>query len=765
MAESAFEIDYDEKEYAGNAKRVLQRYLKYWPWFLMAVLLCLGLGYAYMRYAPTIYESVAKIEIIDESEGIDISSEALSLLGQGSSINMDNEVEILRSYRILRQVVEALDLDVSYYEVGNVKTREIWNPPFAITKLIPEDSLREIHSYGIVFSGDQMTITDDLDNSRVFSSVPSEPGASGYPFDIAMRPDVDRSGIQNIRYKVVLTPMKVAVMNLAKSIRVQPINKNSEILALSLRGESVKRSESILNELIRKFNQDGISDRQAISKRTLDFIDERFSSLSEELDSIEVGKEDFKRVNSLSDLDSDVDFSLQQRAVAQDEVTRLETQVSLAELLKRAVSDQSTYSLLPVDVGLENSGLNSMVAEYNQMAIERERLTTNVGESHPTLVALSTQLQNSRVNIMKTINVYQTQLRLSLRQLNREKNLANSRFSALPEKEKMLRAIERQQSIKENLFMILLQKREEAALNYAVTAPSIKVVDYALTDIEPLSPKKRIVYPLSMMVGMFVPFVILYLRFSMGSKVMDRADLEKMSPSIPVLGEIPTFGKKNSVISAGDRSVLAESIRILGANIGYRSAVGEGEKATSILVTSAVKGEGKTSLALNLALAYAGLNKRVLLVGADLRNPGILKHFRIDSHAYGLSDYLSDPKVDWKDCIVSAKEKSEYLSVCFAGKMPPNPTQLLSGKKFAGFMERAASEFDVVILDSAPCMSVADTLLIAGHADLTLFLVRLGYTDKSLLRYSRDLHQNQQLPNMAYVLNDMGSLKSRKYYS
>ncbi|SFR31336.1 capsular exopolysaccharide family [Robiginitalea myxolifaciens] len=769
MAESTFEIDLEESGQGQDLKSLVSRYLKYWPWFVAGVILCVALGFLYMRYAPVTYESTAKIEILNEEEGININSDALSLLGTGSSINMENEMEVLHSYRILRQVVVALNLDVSYYQVGNVKTTEIWNPPFAVTKLIQEDSLQNSLSYTLVINGNEAVITDENERSRTVAVDVPESGAAGYPFDLVLRPDTTPKDYADKEFKIVLMPLKQAVMNLAQQIRIEPVNKNSEILALSIRGESVERSESILNELIAKFNQDGIADRQLVSKRTLDFIDERFVSLSQELDSIEVGKEDFKRINELSEISSDVDFSIQQLGSARDEATQLETQVSLANLLKKAVTDQSSYDLLPVDVGLENSGLNSMVAEYNQNAIERERLSASVGANHPTLISISNQMQQARLNILKTINIYQTQLRLSLRQLNRERSRANTAFSSLPEKEKILRSIERQQSIKENLFVLLLQKREEAALNYAVTAPSIKVIDYALTDSEPLSPKKRIVYPMSLMLGMFVPFIFLYLRFSLSNKVEERADLVKIEPAIPIIGEIPSYRKGKEIIREKDRTVQAESFRILSTNLEYlggKNVASEApafENASCILVTSAVKGEGKSSVALNLALASAEMNKRVLLIGADLRNPGLAKYVKPQNYAYGLGDYLTDSKLNTSDVIIAGSHNHEQLDICLSGKLPENPVKLLSGLRFGSFIREVSRNYDLVILDTAPCMSVADTLQIARYADATLFVVRAGYSDKNMVKYSRELHQKNQLPQMAYVLNDMGSLKSRKY--
>lgn len=764
MAESPFSLDYDETEESVNLWEVAQKYLRYWPWFVLGIVMCLAAAYAYMRYAPIVYESSAKIKIIDETNEVDIAVDPISMLSGNSGINLDNEIQVLKSYRILRQVVEALHLDVSYFHKGNIKTTEIWNPPFAITKLIPEDSIGQPRVYDISLDAFEAQVTDMQGATEVVGLTEKDTVPTRLPFSITFLENVNPITYEGIQFRVVLKSVKDAVFDLSKKLQVQPTDKKSEVLSISIQGQSPERSETVINELINKFNQDGIIDRQLVSKRTLEFIDERFAYLSGELDSIEVGKEDFKRLNNLSYIESDVDFSLQRKAVAQDEVTNLETQISLAALLKNAVLGQSAYALLPVDVGLENSGINSLVADYNEMAIQRERLVSTVGENHPTLVTLSSQLENLKVNILRSLNVYQTQLKLSLRQLNREKSQANSMFSRLPEKEKTLRAIERQQSIKENLFLLLLQKREEAAMTYATTAPSIKVVDYALTSNEPLSPKKRIVYPIGFLMGLVLPFAVLFVKFSANSKIEGSSDMELSTSEISLLGEIPHLRKVKKFHNAQDRSILAESFRILATNVNYfLPKTSEQGGSRVIYVTSSIEGEGKSLLAYNLSVAFASLNKKVLLVDADLRSPKLYDYFGMGKNTKGLSDYLKDPRIHWNEFIYPGLDDNRFHKVCLSGPVPPNAPQLLSDGGFETFIDAAKERFDYIVVDTAPTMLVADTLLISKKADVTLYVMRAGLTEKKLLNFSKELHQKGKLNNMAYVLNDVNPKDSKQY--
>lgn len=762
MKESPFIADIPEEEQSLISMEMLLKYLRYWPLFLIAALLSLFLGYAYARYAAVIYVSTAKIKIIDDSSELDIAKDPLAQAWSGSKINMDNEIEIIKSYRLLDQVVTDLNLDIEYYGVGSIKTSQIWNPPFEVAQLIQNDSLTRPLSFFVELNTSGFNITDE--NDKVYT-VPFEQQNSpihGLPFSIKLSENSKANTHKDRKYLIMMYPRKEAVLQLISSLQVQPSSKKSDILTLWLVDESPARSEAILNTAIEKFNQDGILDRQSISKRTLDFIDERFMLLSGELDSIEVGKQDFKQVSSLAYIEDDATSILKRKSIAEDGVFDLETQISLAKLLKETVMNEASYSLLPSDIGLSSSSINTLVTKYNELALQRSKLLSSVGESHPQLKQLSDQLEREKINILKTISIYQSQLNTSLNQLTQERNLAGSMFSRLPEKEKMLRSIDRQQDIKEKLFLLLLQKREEAAINHAVTAPSIKVVDYGLTYPKPESPKKTIIYPLALMLGFLVPFVILFIRFSLDNKIHDRSDIVKLNTGIPVVAEIPLLKETENFIGANDRSIIAESFRILSTNVSYLLPEKELKQGQIIFVTSAIKGEGKTLMAYNLSLAYASIKKKVLLVGADLRNPALKNYFE-EKKIRGLSDYLSDPEIDWQECIHEGLNKNEYHKVSFGGTIPPNPPELLAGEGFGKFMAKAKKEFDYIIVDTAPTLLVTDTMLISKYADVTLFVTRANFTDKKLLAFSKDLNANNKLKNMAYVVNGVGNGKSKDY--
>jgi capsular exopolysaccharide synthesis family protein len=359
--------------------------------------------------------------------------------------------------------------------------------------------------------------------------------------------------------------------------------------------------------------------------------------------------------------------------------------------------------------------------------------------------------------------VYQKQLGVTLAKYNTLKSQNRSLYSTIPAKEKMLRSIERQQKIKETLYLLLLQKREEAAINKAITAPSIKVVDFAITDNSPVAPKRQIVFLASLLMGLLVPFGILYLYFLLDNKIHSKQDIERVVPETPVIAEIPNIKGDQMYITDNDRSILAESFRILRTNINYVmpfKPTGEGQ---IVYVTSTIKGEGKTFTSVNLALILSSMQKKVLLLGSDLRNPQLHKFLNLEREQKGVSGYLYDTSINWKSLVHERKLGSNNLDVILAGSIPPNPAELLSNGRFEQLLNELKQEYDYVIVDCAPTILVTDTLLISQLADVTLYLTRAGFTETRLLQFSKELKQLHKLKNMSYVLNNVGDSKSYGY--
>lgn len=755
MKESSFELDLNESEASLNLGKLIKRLFRFWPWLLGSLLFFLVLGYMYLRYAPITYESVARIKVVEDSQETEIAKDPTSKAWSDSKVNTDNETAILKSYRLLSLVVDSLDLNVVYSKVGSIKSTEIWQAPFYVSTFANMDSIKKARTYTVELKESGFKVVDEEENETAIPYFDTRLEFMNLPFVIALREDSMIADYTDEKFEVTLNPFKQSVIALAKNLNIETISKKSDVLELTLLGENPSKSEAILNTIIHEFNQDGIRDRQQVSRRTLAFIDERFEYLTRELDSIEGGKQDFKQENNLSYIEADAGNSLVRKSETENEVSEIQTQISLASVLKKTVLSQKEYSLLPVNIGLENPSLNATVNNYNVMALEREKLLASVSESHPTLTTLSGQLERAKKNILSTVNVYQTQLKTSLRRLNEEKNKANTVFSSLPEKEKMLRSIERQQSIKENLFLLLLQRREEAAINLAVTSPSVKVVDYGLTAIKPVAPKKMIVIGISGIMGLFLPLLILYIKLMANGKIVDRSDFKDGSPDFPLLAEIPHFKKEKRFKDINEQSVLAETYRILATKIDVKV---HGETAPGgkvVFCTSSTRNEGKTTTAYNLSVAYASLNKKVLLIDANLRNPEIHGQLGVSAKTKGLSEYLQGSMLDWKETISRGLANCNRHEVCLAGKVPENAPQLLSKNMFGDYIAQAKQVYDMIIVDTAPVTEVTDTLLIAKHADLMLYIMRSGVTDLAGIASAKDLKISHKLKDTVFVLNDI----------
>lgn len=762
--ENQFNNSFFGEEDKIDVKQVIRQYLSHWPWFVIAVVVALLSAYVYLRYAPRIFETHSKIKVLDESEGLELPTSAFVF--KRTNINLENEIEIISSFLIMERVVRELNLNTVFYEEGTIQTKQIEALPLDFNQIILPDSISQTLAYKVLVTEKGFQVTNiDTDKVINFNEHTTYTTNHKLPFNIKLNDQVPLSDIVDTAYNIVFKTVKGATLSLKSRIVIEAVGDRSDILKLSIKGESKELSENILNTLTTVFDNDGIKDRQLVSERTIDFIDARFEFLAGELDSIEIDRQGFKEDNNIVDIRTDAELGLQQRTKSEEEVFALENQLELSNLLINSLTSDNESDLLPANIGIENVSINALISEYNTAVINRDKLVSSGGENNPMVQLAVSEVQNLKSNIDRSLKTYSTQVKASLNQLKSKNRRLAGRVSQIPEQERLFKAIDRQQKIKESLYLLLLQKREEAAINLAITEPSIKVVENALSGVKPISPKSTIVYAGALLAGLLIPFGVLYLMFMLDTKLHSKEDIVDLTSKIPVIGEIPDLKKKKDLIfkDPNDRSPLAESFRILSSNVDYILPVKDGEKGKVIYCTSTIKGEGKTYVSLNLSLALSSINKKVLLIGADLRNPQIHTHISEDKQKTGLSNYLHDVDYNWKDALISGFEKHPNHRIILSGSIPPNPAHLLTNGRFKKLIEEAREEFDYVVVDTAPTILVTDTMLISQLADATIYIARANYTEKNLLKFSKELSESGKLKNMAYVINSVGANKSQGY--
>lgn len=744
-----------QTEQGMQIKTEIRKYVRFWYWFVLGVLIAFTGAYLYMRYTPKVYNSSAKIKILNKTKGLELPSAAF--IFNSSNINLENEIEIIKSYRIMEQVVRRLDLTMQFYDQGNIVTTELAGLPFEVVRKVSNDSMISAeYQVAVATSGFQVkkTNTDQIFNFEGYSTLGQ---THSLPFELQGVPD-KMSLLGDKNYLIRLTPVMPLAKSLKSRVNATMLGKSSDLLQLTLNGQNTDKSEHILNTLIEVFNEDGIYDRQEISRRTINFIDERFLLLANELDSIELSLKDYKQGNNFVDIETDAQLGISQRTVTEQELFNMETQMLLGRMLLETLEQPESNGLLPANIGISSGNINGLITEYNALVLERDKLALSAGSNNPAIMAFNDGLEDVRRNIVASVNNYIAQLTASKAQLeNRNRQYASQVYS-LPAKEKMLRTITRQQEIKQSLYLFLLQKREEAAINLAITEPSIKVVENALSGDLPISPNKRNVYLMAMVAGLLVPFGAVYLYFMLDTKIKGREDLTQYGSKIPVLAEMPKIkGKASGMIFGNpeDRSSQAEAFRILSSNVRFILPVTDKPQGSVIFSTSSIKGEGKTHLAINLSLALASINKKVLLIGADLRNPQLHTLINVDKNKEGLSSYLHQASIDWKALTFQAFDKYLQHDTLISGSIPPNPASLLTNGRFETLIEEAKQLYDYIVVDTAPTILVTDTVLVSHLADATIYVVRANYTEKALINFSKELSESGRIKNMAYVVNDV----------
>ena len=724
-----------------NLKKEIGKYLKKWPWFSLSLALFYTTARIYLRYTQPQYSSKTSLKL-RESKGNSSTLSDLKNLGMG--VSGDNELQgettIIVSKPILAAVAKNLNLEVSFFSLGTIKEVELYQDSPLSAKIISIDQPE-------LFSSATYTINPVGKNSYKIEGSNTEyrfGSRAKFPFGVVVINA--EGGALTYPIKVVFRSINAAVASMEGSINVTLPENKGLLMEVFMVGPVPKKSEDILNELSRQYIIDGVNDKNQEANNTRDFINERLAVITDDLSGIEGEKERFKQTNQITNLEAQGSMALSKA----DENTKIILSQSMQlDLINSVLSASASEQLLPSGMGL-SSGAESNIAEYNKLLLTRNRVLKQATGENPAVIEMNKQISAIKNLLRKNLIESRETLELQIAQANAQLNLAKGNISKYPTQEKMFRSIDRQQTLKEQLYLYLLQKREENAITLAVTAPKAKVVNPAYT-IGIVKPNKDQIMYGALSVGFLLPLIFFIGWETLDTKVHTKQQILSEIPEASVIAEIPVNVLENDMVHPNDFSVFAESFRILGSNLKYLLKAKNVINGGVILVTSSIKGEGKTTISMNTALTLAGKSK-VIIVGADIRNPQI--HRFVKGKNIGLTDYLVSDKTNADSYIINSLV-NENLDVLFSGQIAPNPNDLLDMQKFDDLITDLKSKYDFVVLDSAPVMLVSDTLHLVENSDVVLYVVKSDFTEKEMIDFAAGFQRENGIKNMAFVLNSV----------
>ena len=768
----------DDKEI--DIQELLFKYLIHWPWFVGAVIVCLIAAYVYLYVATPVYNISATVLIKDDKKGGSSNNVAgLDELGLSglitSSQSIDNEIEVLRSKTLVKEVVNYLNLYVTYQDDDQIPSKELYKTSPVQVNMTPQEAEKlktkvviemVLHPQG---SLDVNVKMEDKEIQKHFEKLPAilptNQGTLSFfqtTDSISSKKNEEvGSPVQDMRHitATISQPMNVA-RRYCENLSIEPTSKTTSVVTVSLKNSSLQRGQDFINQLLEMYNRNTNNDKNEIAQKTAEFIDERIGIISKELGSTEADLETFKRDAGITDLSSDAQIALTGNAEYEKKQVENRTQISLVEDLKKYLG-HNEYEILPSNVGLKDITLAAQIDRYNEMLIERKRLLRTSTENNPAIINLDTSIRATKANVQATLEGTLQGLFITKADLDREAKRYMRRISDAPGQERQYVSIARQQEIKAGLYLMLLQKREENAIMLAATANNAKIIDDAIADVIPVSPKRSVIYLAALCLGIAIPVVVIYMIDLTKFKIESRADVEKLT-SVPIAGDIPLTDEKNTkegsiAVFENQNNLMSETFRNIRTNIQFMLQ----NNKKVILVTSTVSGEGKSFTSANLAISLSLLGKKVVIVGLDIRKPGLNKVFNLSSKEKGITQYLANPEMDLMS-LVQLSDVNRNLYILPGGTVPPNPTELLARDGLDKAIEILKKNFDYVILDTAPIGMVTDTLLIGRVADLSAYVCRADYTHKAEYTLINELFHEQKLPNLCTIINGV-DLKKRKY--
>lgn len=733
-------------------------------WIVLSIIFCVGIAFLYIFFKTPVFETSSSLILInDKGNGKTVSTE-IALMSEFSGMsmqqNINNELYILKTTALMQTVVKELDLNIRYFEKTRIKRYELYhkspvkfqweNPvpiadtdvqPMEITiSLLPDNRGFTIEEF--LLKGEKVYLgARDYEYGEVISS-------SAGLFSIVQNPNI--SANENYYIIKVNSPYLKAVQ-ISNNLTASPVNQgrsslgaSSDIILLTLQDEIPKRSVEILSSLVKNYVNDTREFKAESIKKSITFIDGRLNEIQRDLGMIESDYSSYRMNRGIVQEDSQSAIALTSDARLKNELTNLEMQISLLNMVKESfLSQGSDYEMIPSNMGLQDIGLTSGIEQYNSIVLERNRLLAGSSVNNPRVINANLQLEDLRNGINMSIENVEKTYSLQIDALHNQISQGKREISNIPTQQLELARLERRQEIIEPLYRLLQQKKEENMISLYALPDNARIMEVPYTKIIPIKPNKRNIYLVELFLGFMIPPGIFYTKEFLRRKVNGKQDVEKRT-KLPIYAVIPRSSKAIPLLDFKNKDQITESFRMLRTNMQF-------SQGKVVLVTSSIAGEGKTTVASNLSIALAAIGKKVVLVGMDLRKPTIHKAFKI-SNKIGVTSFLIGKVTDVHSLIVPSNVH-ENLDLITAGLIPPNPSELLSTSKVSDLLKPLMDLYDYIIIDSSPCFLASDTFSIAQYADYSLYIIRSKFSDLRMIPEIHEFHKTGKLPKLSLVIN------------
>lgn len=734
-----------------DLRKIVRVILEHWWWFVLGLVIFVGLSLLrYYRTTETWTTDASVVLRLQEMTGNKL--DPMAFLGMSSKSETDDEVAVMSSRGLMAQSLDALDL----WETSWVKDGLKWREEY------------RTHAFSI----EEVELAKKARTSQFLVTV--KPSRSGYKVKVKMgrwyrsttkvksldEPIETVAGVIRIHahrtlspdttYRAMRTLHELKVAEYRSMLKVAQHKKDSKIIKLAITSTVPARDKALLYQLIEQYNMNAIVDKNMIASNTATFINERMAHIEKELLDAEQTVANYKRDNNLSDVETQARLLLEAGSAEQNAIAEVETQLSLVDYIDGFLRDEAKRNnLIPSNIGITDTGLETAMAEYNAILLQRMRIQRTATEANPVIGQMDMQLSSMRQNIIATVGSVRASLQIQLDNLQARDDRFNQTIKGAPEKEREYVRVVRDQKIKEQLYLFLYEKREENALMLAATSMPAKIMDAPQRDVESRWPKLRNILLIGIFLGLAFPAGLLYLLVLFNDKIDDAKEYERRLKA-PVLGQVVENSRNAHIaIHEGESTVSAELFRLIRTNLRY--VLPQNVKSPVVLVTSCINGEGKSYVSSNTALSLAILGKKVVLVGLDIRKPMLATYFHLHTKGH-LTDYLAEPEMTVDEIIVPSGEHSN-LDLIPCGTVPPNPAELLQTKRLDDLFAELRKRYEYIIVDTAPLALVSDTYHLDRVSDMTIFVSRYKYTPTEMIDYINQIIDQKRMHNIAGVLN------------